>query len=123
MPADSATAACDAVAQSACELDLHPAVLRFCDAARHQFADRLERIVLYGSRARGDHRPDSDYDIAIFVRDLDNAYVEYKPLAGLMMQILADDDIEINARLHPADAWRMSTAPLMRNIRHEGLDL
>ena len=123
MPADTTTAAHNPEARPPSDLDLHPAVLRFCDAARQQFADRLERIVLYGSRARGDHRPDSDYDIAIFVRDLDNAYVEYKPLAGLMMQILADDDIEINARLHPADAWRMSTAPLMRNIRHEGLDL
>ena len=123
MPADPTIAADNPDATLAHEPDLHPAVLRFCDAARQQFADRLERIVLYGSRARGDHRPDSDYDIAIFVRDLDNAYVEYKPLAGLMMQILADDDIEINADLHAAGIWRTSPVPLMRNIRHEGIDL
>ena len=33
------------------------------------YGDRLERVVLYGSRARGDHRPDSDYDIAVFIKD------------------------------------------------------
>jgi uncharacterized protein len=31
---------------------------------RH-FGDRLAGVYLYGSRARGDHRPDSDVDIAV----------------------------------------------------------
>ena len=119
MPADPTTAAPEADRT----IDLPPAVQRFRDAAREQFGDRLERIVLYGSRARGDARPDSDYDIAIFVRDLDNAYVEYKPLAALMMQILAVEDIEINAALHRADTWHAGASPLMRNIRKEGLEL
>ena len=28
------------------------------------YGDRLERAMLFGSRARGDARPDSDYDVA-----------------------------------------------------------
>ena len=31
------------------------------------FSDRLIKAVLYGSRARGDARPDSDWDIAVFL--------------------------------------------------------
>jgi predicted nucleotidyltransferase len=27
----------------------------------------VERLVLFGSRARGDHRPDSDYDLLVVV--------------------------------------------------------
>jgi predicted nucleotidyltransferase len=31
---------------------------------------RVARMTLFGSRARGDAEPDSDYDVAVFVRDL-----------------------------------------------------
>lgn len=31
------------------------------------FGDRLKKLMVYGSRARGDHRPDSDLDLAVFV--------------------------------------------------------
>src|SRR5260221_2425073 len=32
------------------------------------YGERLVAVVLHGSRARGDARPDSDYDIIAFVR-------------------------------------------------------
>lgn len=37
--------------------------------ARTFFGDSLKSVWLYGSRARGDHRPDSDLDL-LLVRDL-----------------------------------------------------
>ena len=123
MSADSASAAPVSPPRTARDLDLHPAVLRFCAAARDLFGDRLERIVLYGSRARGDHRPDSDYDIAIFVRNLVNAYTEFMPLAEIAGWALADDDVEINAWLHPADAWRTLHSPFLRRFCQDGVEL
>ena len=30
---------------------------------------RVERIILFGSRARGDYRPDSDYDVLVVVKE------------------------------------------------------
>lgn len=105
------------------QLKLDPVVEGFCDAVRLRFASRLERIVLFGSRARGDFNDDSDYDIAIFVRNLDNAYTEYKPMAALAMRALAEDNVEINAALHPAEDWRDGTTQLMRAMRREGVEL
>lgn len=32
-------------------------------------AVRPERIILFGSRARGDHRPDSDFDVLVVLPD------------------------------------------------------
>ncbi|MFI5013319.1 MAG: nucleotidyltransferase domain-containing protein [Hyphomicrobiales bacterium] len=64
----------------------HVATLRLTDAVPSRAVARLqafrrdveralpgkvERVVLFGSRARGDARPDSDYDVAVFVRDLE----------------------------------------------------
>lgn len=46
-----------------------PILTRFRATLAEVYGDRLERVVLYGSRARGDHRPDSDYDIAVFIKD------------------------------------------------------
>lgn len=48
---------------------LHDPVLdRFRRAVLQLYGDRLERVVLFGSRARGDARPDSDYDVAVFLK-------------------------------------------------------
>jgi predicted nucleotidyltransferase len=35
---------------------------------QRRFGDRLVAVYLFGSRARGDHRPDSDADVAVFLR-------------------------------------------------------
>lgn len=37
-----------------------------------RFRGKISRIVLFGSRARGDARRDSDYDVAVFMRNIDD---------------------------------------------------
>jgi len=44
-----------------------PAFNRFL--ARIRKALRPDRVILFGSRARGDHRPDSDFDLLVVSRD------------------------------------------------------
>ena len=60
-----------------------PVIARFRTALRETYGDRLERAVLYGSRARGDARKDSDYDVAVFLRDMDDRGAELYRLADL----------------------------------------
>ena len=43
---------------------------RFRSALNDLFGGRIERVILFGSRTRGKERADSDYDVAIFLRDL-----------------------------------------------------
>ena len=40
------------------------------ESLRRLLGDRLLKIVLFGSRARGDSDQDSDYDVAVIVRGL-----------------------------------------------------
>src|SRR3982750_1282371 len=47
-----------------------PILKRFRAALDESYGDRLERVVLFGSRARGDAGEDSHYDIAVFLKDL-----------------------------------------------------
>jgi predicted nucleotidyltransferase len=40
------------------------------EALERSFGDRLVAVALFGSRARGDARPDSDWDLLVVARDL-----------------------------------------------------
>ena len=53
-----------------------PVLKRFRDALDALYGDRIERVVLFGSRARGDAHEDSDYDIAVFLKDLTDRWHE-----------------------------------------------
>ena len=47
-----------------------PIIVKFREAVNKAYGPRIERVVLYGSRARGDARPGSDYDVAVFLKDM-----------------------------------------------------
>jgi predicted nucleotidyltransferase len=94
---------------------------RFRTVLRDFYGDRLARVVLYGSRARGDYRPDSDYDIAVFLRDMPDRGREMHRLADVETDILYDTGAVINALPFPADAYRERTG-FMHEVRH-GLEL
>ena len=42
----------------------NPVLTRFRATLTEIYGDRVERVVLFGSRARGDAQEDSDYDVA-----------------------------------------------------------
>ena len=92
-------------------------------AIRDLFWQRLERVVLYGSRARGDAKRDSDYDIAIFVKDLDDRWSESGPVADIALAILDATGATVNAMLYPDGHWRHPSSPLMHEIRRDGRDV
>ena len=54
------------------------------------YGPRLERIILFGSRARGDARPDSDWDVAVVLRDYDGGLHEVFRLADLGYDLLLE---------------------------------
>ena len=46
-----------------------PVLTRLTAVLHATYGARLERAVLFGSRSRGDARPDPDYDVAVFLHD------------------------------------------------------
>ncbi len=45
-----------------------PILDRFKHALDDMYGSRIDRIVLFGSRARGEAHEDSDYDVAVFLK-------------------------------------------------------
>ncbi|MGO9985689.1 MAG: nucleotidyltransferase domain-containing protein [Rhodomicrobium sp.] len=99
-----------------------PILSRFRAALDETYGARIERVVLFGSHARGDARPDSDYDIAVFLRDLDSFGTEAGRIAAIETDILYDTGAVINAIPLKAGAYRERTG-LMQELRRDGLDL
>jgi predicted nucleotidyltransferase len=103
-------------------IDDDPMVKRIRAALDDLYGDRIERVVLFGSRARGDAGPDSDYDVAVFLRGLTDRWRELDRLAELSADFLEVADALVDAKPYPAGAYRDRTT-LMREIRREGVDL
>lgn len=99
-----------------------PILARFRAALDEVYGERVERVVLFGSRARGDARPDSDYDVAVFLRNSAGFWPETGPLAEIGADILYDTGAVINAMPFPAGAYRERTG-FMGELRRDGLDL
>lgn len=91
-----------------------------------RYGDRLRGMVLFGSRARGDHRLDSDADVAVFIDNAQDTVAEQMDLATDAYEIFLDADILIQPWVFDGDP-RSATAPhaprLLANIQREGIAL
>jgi predicted nucleotidyltransferase len=99
-----------------------PILVRFRQALGEVYGSRLERVVLFGSRARGDAQPDSDYDIAVFIHEPESFGDDAWRLAEIGTDILYDTGAVINALPFRAGAYRDRTG-LMSELRRDGIDL
>ena len=74
------------------------------------------------ARARGDARPESDYDVAVFHNSFDSFNDEAVRLAAIETDILYDTGAIINAMPFHAGADRGNNG-LMAALRRDGLEL
>jgi uncharacterized protein (UPF0332 family)/predicted nucleotidyltransferase len=99
-----------------------PVLRRFRAALEEIYGDRIERVVLFGSRARGEAHRESDYDVAVFLRDLTDRRSERQRLGDLVSDLLDETGEDIDAIPFQAGSYGERT-PLMHEIRLDGIDL
>ena len=84
--------------------------------------DPEAEVILYGSRASGDERPDSDRDLLILVNtkaDLDYESVFRHRLFDLELEL----EQSFSVTVHNKNQWRLKhwVTPLYQNITREGI--
>ncbi len=106
--------------------DTEIAVRRF--VAR--IADRYPVVgtIVYGSRARGTHRPDSDADVAVILSGEHQRFLTTKlAMADVAFDVLLETGIIISPLPVWLDEWEhpenYSNPSLLRNIAKEGIRL
>lgn len=102
------------------------AVRRFLDmiASRYEMAG----AIIYGSRARGTYRPDSDADVAVLLK---GEHQRVLPTTLVMADLAYDVLLETGINISPLPVWldeweHPDTAPnpsLLHNIAREGIRL
>ena len=101
------------------------ALAEFSTAIRRHYGDRLVGLYLFGSRARGDHVPDSDVDVAVVLSDREMDFWQEKmTLADLAYEPIAASEIHVQGWPVAASAWRQPEThrnpSLIRAMRRDG---
>ncbi len=110
--------------------DIDPETQRAAHAFLEKIAGRYELAgaILFGSRARRDHRPDSDVDIAVLLRGLPGSFLDTKlALADIAYDVLLETGVLVQPLPVWEDEWghpeRFINPSLIRNINREGVRL
>jgi len=92
----------------------------FSRGVREKAGTKLREIVLFGSRARGDHTEHSDYDFLII---LDTEDLQLKEeIRDLEVKMMDTYNVLVSALIFSVFAWeKRLTMPLGLNIRKEGI--
>lgn len=104
------------------------------ERAVHAFLERVREqydvvgAVLFGSRARGGYRPDSDADIAVVLRGHRGPFLDTKlALADIAYEVFLETDVLIQPLPVWEDEWAQpdhyTNPALLQNIRREGVRL
>ncbi len=114
------------MSDTARKTEVERAIALFLDAVRGEYA--VEEVRLYGSRARGDFRPDSDVDLAIVLRGpRGDIWKTAQAMSNITFDVVGETGIVVSALPlwhddldHPERARNPS---LIRNIQRDGIRL
>jgi len=98
-----------------------PIILKFIKDSRN-LRDRIERIYLFGSRARGNEKPDSDYDLLIVADHPDAKFRER--IYDIVIDILLETGKLISLKIFTGKEFTklcQAHTPFMENIQREGI--
>jgi len=88
------------------------------------YGDRLRRVVLYGSRARGDATPESDVDVLVVLRgSIENHYQELKRMGDLRSDLMERDGLYFSFHPYAESDFQDMRRPFIQNVHSEGVTL
>ena len=94
----------------------------FARQLKEKHGDRIQRVILFGSVARGEDVKDSDVDLLVVTRDTSWAF--RKSLAGEAAEVLMREGVYISAKPIPPEGFSRTEDTIFgRNVRKEGLVL
>ena len=107
---------------------IEKSINEFVTEANKMFGNRIKKIILYGSYARGDFNTSSDIDIMILTNFTDDELVQYRSeIVELAYDIEWDNkfDIHLSPLVKNVDIFNywLEEMPFYMNVQKEGVVL
>jgi len=100
-------------------------LMAFVIHLRQRYGDNLLRVVLFGSKARGDFDAESDLDVLVVVRDGDY-WQRWHEITDLTTRLLLETGVNISALVRNEARyrwWVVHHAPIYHSIQRDGVEL
>lgn len=99
------------------------AISKLKDKMNSEF--HVEKLILFGSKARGDYTETSDVDLIVLVKEPKTPEIRQK-LSELQFEVIMEQDAPIITLLENYDNWISETGvslPLKDSIESEGVEI
>jgi len=97
------------------------AIDNFIEAVRLLYADRLKRVILYGSCARNEATVDSDIDLGVVVAGEVIPGKEINRMINIITDINLEYDVLLPVCPLSEEDYPNRNSPFLINIRREGI--
>jgi len=99
------------------------AVKELVDELKKLYGDNLSCVILYGSKARGDATEDSDVDILVVLKNIQNFSLERKKVKEISWRLSYKYDLLLSIIIRSEQEYMRKDTPLLMNIEKEGIVL
>ncbi len=84
------------------------------------YGERLRKVVLYGSWARGDAHPESDIDLLVVLDRFDSSWKEHERMSDILNKHSLDNDTVVSALVVSEHDYAVAQRPMLIRVRAEG---
>jgi len=103
-------------------MEIEPILKEFKQKTAELYGDRLKKVVLYGSYARGQANDEhSDIDLAVVLAGTVEPCREIDRMIDIITDINLDYDVLLSVYPVSEDDYRSVNSPLLLNLRREGI--
>jgi uncharacterized protein len=97
-----------------------PVIKQFADLVHARYPRQIEKIILYGSVARGDAKEDSDIDLLVLWKGDDRE--GWRAMTSIAFDVMVATGIYLSVKVMSADSFSGSPG-FEKNVMQEGITI
>ena len=87
------------------------------------YQDNLDKVILFGSEARGEAEIDSDIDILIVLKKHFSYFDEIKRISQFISDLCLDYELYLSCCFVTSEKWNLSASSFYRNVHRDGIEV